>query len=228
MSEIDLLVLASSHKHGDRCIAGWDLTNDRWLRPVSQRHDGTLELRHCAIDGDWPQVFDLVHMEIDQPRPTPYQPENWLITARPWQRVRSVVPQTIRDDLRGLVDHRDWLLNNGDRRVEAEPLRNNPATSSLVLVKPTDAHWRIEPFGNGRQYKTTFRLDGRDGLYEFSVTDPPIRSRLQALADGSHPRGAVGIADDSEVFYLVSLGEPFDGVDRCFKLVAGVLEVAAL
>lgn len=74
MSEIDLLVLASSHKHGDRCIAGWDLTNDRWLRPVSQRHDGTLELRHCAIDGNWPQVFDLVQMEIDQPRPPPISP----------------------------------------------------------------------------------------------------------------------------------------------------------
>ena len=27
--------------------------------------------------------------------------------------------------------------------------------------------------------------------------------------------------------HLVSLGEPFDGVDRCFKLVAGVLEVPA-
>jgi len=118
-------------------------------------------------------------------------------------------------------------LNNGDRRVEAAPLRDNPATSSLVLVNPTDARWRIEPFGGSRQYKTTFRLDGRIAYYEFSVTDPPIRSRLQELADGSHPLSAVSIADDAEVFYLVSLGEPFNGVDRCFKLVAGVLEVAA-
>jgi len=88
MSEIDLLVLASSYKHGGRCIAGWDVTNDRWLRPVSPRPDGTLELVHCAIDGDWPRLFDLVRIEIDQPRPTPYQPENWVITERPWERLR--------------------------------------------------------------------------------------------------------------------------------------------
>jgi len=57
------------------------------------------------------------------------------------------------------------------------------------------------------------------------VTDPPIFEQLRPLDDGMHARNVVGIADDSEVFYLVSLGEPFN--DRCFKLVAGVLEIPA-
>jgi hypothetical protein len=110
MPEIDLLVLASSRKYGGRCVAGWDLTNNRWLRPVSSRADGTLELQHCAIDGDWPQLFDVVRVEIDQHRPTPYQSENWVITAQPWRRLRQVDPRSVRGDLRGILDHGDWML----------------------------------------------------------------------------------------------------------------------
>lgn len=224
---VELLVLASSRKHGGRCVAGWDITNNRWLRPVSPRPDGTLELGHCAIDGEWPRVLDVVHVEVDQHRPTAYQPENWQITDRAWERVRTAEPAAIRDDLADLVDHTNWMLDSGDRRVEAAPLRENPATSSVVLVRPNDARWRLEPFGSGRQFKTTFRLDGRNAWYEFSVTDPPTHAQLEPLEDGTHDRNVVGVADDSELFYLVSLGEPFDNVDRCFKLVAGVLEIPA-
>jgi hypothetical protein len=224
---VDLLALASSKKRGGRCIAGWDLTNERWLRPVSARADGTLELSHCQIGGDWPRLFDVVRVEIDGHRPTPYQPENWQITDRPWERVDVADPVAIRDDLDDLVDHANWLLNSGDRRVEAAALRANPATSSLVLVRPQNARWRLEHFRGDRQYKTTFRLAGRNAWYEFSVTDPPIFEQLEPLADGTHDRSVVGIPDDSEIFYLVSLGEPFGNVDRCFKLVAGVLEIPA-
>jgi hypothetical protein len=224
---VDLLVLASSRKHGGRCVAGWDLTHDRWLRPVSSRPDGTLELGHCAIDGDWPQVFDVVRLEIDEHRPTVYQPENRQISERRWERTSVATPTAIYDDLAGLVDHDDWMLDSGDRRVDAAWLRANPASSSLVLVRPEDAQWRLERFRGDRQYKTTFQLAGRSASYEFSVTDPPIYEQLRPLPDGSHPLNVVGIYDDSEVFYIVSLGEPFDNVDRCFKLVAGVIEIPA-
>lgn len=223
---VDLLVLASSRKHGGRCVAGWDVTHDRWLRPVSPRADGTLELSHCAIDNDWPQLFDLVRVEIDQHRVTPYQSENWVITDRPWERVRRVEPRAVRDDLRNLVDHTDWMLASGDRRVSAAALRANPAPTSLVLVEPSELTWYIEPFGGSRQYKTNFRLEG-GGWCEFSVTDPPVYERMVPLANGSHARDAVGIDDSSDLFFLVSLSEPYDQTDRCYKLIAGVLEVPA-
>src|SRR2546426_8668831 len=96
---VDLLVLASSRKHGGRCVAGWDLTNDRWLRPVSPLPDGTLEQAHCAIEGDWPHLFDVVRVEIDTQRATVYQPENWEITDRPWERVSVAEPAAVRNEL---------------------------------------------------------------------------------------------------------------------------------
>src|SRR5687768_7103862 len=105
MPEVDLLVLASSRKHGGRCVAGWDVTNDRWLRPVSTRVDGTLFLHDCAIDARWPEPFDIVHLEIGDHRPTPYQPENWASTGRGWELVETVDPAAVRDDLRARIDH---------------------------------------------------------------------------------------------------------------------------
>lgn len=76
----------------------------------------------------------------------------------------------------------------------------------------------------GRQIKTTFHLPDRGRRYEFNVTDPEMHGRLSALNNGSHDRRAVGLQADSDVFYLVSLGEPYNG--KCFKLVAGVIEIS--
>ena len=37
----------------------------------------------------------------------------------------------------------------------------------------------------------------------------------------------VGISDDSDLFLLVSLSEPYEQTENCYKLVAGTLEVPA-
>lgn len=44
----------------------------RWVRPVSARDDVTLELEHRKIDGEWPQLLNIVRLEIDSDRPTPH------------------------------------------------------------------------------------------------------------------------------------------------------------
>lgn len=225
MPEVDLLVLASSRKHGGRCVAGWDLTNERWLRPVSPRDDGTLELGHCAVDGDWPEVFDVVRLEIGAHRPSPYQPENYLIAGRPWQRLRREAPEDVVETLDDLLEPGHWLLRSGDRRVQAAALRANPAVSSLVVVEPSSLSWRVEtaPWGE-RQRKADFRLDD-GGWYDWPVTDIAVYEELRQLEDGGYPRDQVGIGDDSGVFLTISLGEPYEGNDACYKLVAAVLEV---
>ena len=223
MPLVDLLVLASSRKPGGRCVAGWDLTNGRWLRPVSSRPDGTVNLGHCGIEGDWPDLFDVVRVEIGEHRPTAYQPENWVITDRAWERRHRATRGALRNDLRGMIDHSDWLLRNSDRRVSGAALRAHPAPSSLVLVEPSSLTWRIETPPWGPQRKANFRLEGQ-AWYDFSVTDIAIYERLRHLSDGGYPRSTVGIADDSDVFLTVSLTEPYDN-DRCYKLVAAVIEI---
>jgi hypothetical protein len=63
------------------------------------------------------------------------------------------------------------------------------------------------------------------GMYDFTVTDIPVLAQLQPLANGSYPRNQVGIDDASEVFLTVSLAEPYERNDCCYKLVAAIVEV---
>jgi hypothetical protein len=225
MAPVDLLVLASSKKRQHRCIAGWDLDNERWVRPVSSRREGALEIEHCAVDGRWPELFDLVRVDLANHTPSSYQPENWLISGRPWQLLERADPRAILPDLRTITDADSWLFDSTDRRVPGATLRANPAPSSLVLVEPTELQWRVEtpPWG-GHQRKADFRLD-RDTLYDFPVTDLPVLARLEALGNGNYPRNTVGLADASEVFLTVSLAEPYQGNGLCYKLVAAVVEI---
>ena len=191
--------------------------------------DGALEARHCAVDGRWPDLFDVVQIELAAHRPTPYQPENWLIADRPWQLLRQVDRRSLIDDLSATTNQDDWLMENTDRRVEGAALRANPAASSLGLVHPSSLSWRIEtpPWG-GRQRKADFQVEGNgNGSYDFPVTDIPVLGQLQPLADGNHPRSTVGISDGSDVFLTVSLAEPYAENDRCYKLVAAVIEIPA-
>jgi Dual OB-containing domain len=62
------------------------------------------------------------------------------------------------------------------------------------------------------------------GWYDFPLTDIRIYERLRQLADGEYARDTVGIDEDSDVFLTVSPSEPYDN-DRCYKLVAAVLDV---
>lgn len=227
MPTVDLLVLASSMKRRERCVAGWDLENDRWVRPVSSREDGALELRHCAVDGRWPDLFDVVRVELAEHQPTSYQPENWLIADRPWHLREQADSGELVDDLRDVVDHDNWLLEDTDRRVSGAALRAKPASSSLVLVEPTALSWRIEtaPWG-AQQHKADFSVDGTSG-YDFAVTDIPILGRLEQLNNGHYPRDAVGVEDDSDVFLTISLAEPYSKNDQCYKLAAAIVEVPA-
>jgi hypothetical protein len=221
----DLLVLASSRKPGGRCIAGYDLESDRWIRPVSRRHDGTLTLSNCRIGSDWPEVLDIVCVELVENTARPWQPENWVISDRPWQRQDHLDVDEARDLLDDLVDYEVDLLGSTDRKIAGDFLRQHPIDASLTLVEPNDLRWRIEtvPWGRGRQEKAYFSLGG--GHYDLQVTDPPIEAQLHELAVGTHARTAVGLEDDDDVYLTLSLTEPYEYNDDCYKLVAAVISL---
>lgn len=222
MPEVDILVLASSRKGGGRCIAGYDLEGERWVRPVSNLADGALMLDHCGIDGAWPELLDIVHIDLDEPQPLKWQPENWSLTGEDWVRVDRLDPAAAGDVLDGLVDHNVKLLASTNRKIAGDYLREHPIDASLTLAKPASLQWRIEQPSWGRQEKALFTTDG-PGQYDFHVTDVPIEQALHGLGLGVHARDAVGIDDDSEVYLTISLGEPYNLNDDCYKLAAAVI-----
>jgi hypothetical protein len=217
-------VLASSQKINGRCIAGIDLESGDWLRPVSATQDGGLREPDCAVEGRYPEPFDVVRVQLDHAAPQPWQPENWVIGDTEWSLRETANPEKIWKDLRDQVDHHVDILADHSRTVSAESVRKNPVDASLVLVEPTELHWRLEKFGS-RQHKADFSLGDR-GMYEFMVTDIPIKAALGALPDGVHDRSKVGIGNDEEVLLTISFSEPWSKTDTCSKLVAAVLHTS--
>lgn len=97
-----IVILAKSIKNGHFCIAGKDLTTGEWIRPVSDK-DGsaiTREQSKLTFQGASAEPLDCTvfhNVEIDflQHSPLDFQPENYVISERPWIQHYKFNPNNI-------------------------------------------------------------------------------------------------------------------------------------
>src|SRR5690242_6241182 len=92
-----MLVLACSKKDSVRCVAGISHETDQWVRPVSTTAGGALSTWHCGIDGEYPQLRDVVRFEKHGACPLPGQPENVLVGRGPWELETRLAPEDVAD-----------------------------------------------------------------------------------------------------------------------------------
>jgi len=99
-------------------------------------------------------------------------------------------------------------------RADAIHGNGSPATAS----RKRPSYLRSVASGCDRLRPTLHGKEGVDGSSpsEGSAKTPEIGPFL-----------TVGISDDSDLFLLVSLSEPYEQTENCYKLVAGTLEVPA-
>ncbi|ADI65154.1 dual OB domain-containing protein [Trichormus azollae] len=63
MQIFDITCIAKSSKHGGICIAGIKTGGSGWLRPNSNKRNGTLYPEHYSTqDGSEPQLFDNIRI----------------------------------------------------------------------------------------------------------------------------------------------------------------------
>lgn len=153
MSRQDVLVLAMTKMLSGICTAGFTTESDpvsglKWVRPVKEH--GTLLLGDMTdADGRVVQCFDVVSLNLKQPRPDPPHAEDW-ITDFIYQRPR----------LRRRLE--------GDRRANflAEHLDQAPEdilvhqTRSLCLAKPDEvwAHFELDSYSGKYQARLGFTI----------------------------------------------------------------------
>ena len=221
MPVFEIICLANSRKLSGRCVAGIKTQAGEWIRPVGPDRDGTLFSQHYTLDnGTKAQILDLLRIDFVQHRPEPHQPENWVIGQRRWRLLRRPAVQDIGDILRSYIDSGPILLGNTSDRISFHLFRDNPAQASLALITPEDIEWRITRSVSGnRQTRAIFGLDGT--YYDLVVTDPVWEARLSGFRYGYHPVESTGLQEGDEIFFTISLGEPFEG--SCYKLVAAVI-----
>lgn len=222
MPEVEIICMANSRKHGGRCVAGLRADGKGWIRPVSPLEDGTLLRRHYQLnDGSEPKLLDILRIDLKQHKSEPHQPENWIIGSRTWQLVSRPAQSKFLNLIKKYIISGPDLLSDNSDRLNYKNLSESPVKSSLALILPRNLKWQIMSFEGKRKIRANFRL-GKI-WYNLGITDPIWAKRLDFLDEGSHPSSKIGIEDDSKILLTVSLGEPFEKDNCCYKLVAAVI-----
>ncbi len=225
---VEIICLANSRKLQGRCLAGLRVDGAGWIRPVAARSgEGTLHAAdYCLPDGSEPRLLDVVRIGVSGASSEPHQPENRRISRTPWLLVSRPDPKAVPDAVRtllcsSLVKGPLLLENFGDKRDYAALCRK-PAAASLALIVPENLTWCIKTGVRGnRQTKAQFTLTHTP--YCLSVTDPVWAQRLAHLPNGLYPREAAFVGRDEQILFTISLSEPLEWNNHCYKLVAGVI-----
>lgn len=210
--------MANSRKLGGRCIAGLGLEGQGWIRPVSDRPDGTLFPEHYLLAGyREPTALDVIRVELTQPQPKRFQPENWQIGPKTWE-LSPHAPEQVRAVIKAALSNQPILLGSDQDHVRP----GDPVSESLAIIVPEVDRWTIRRTSQDhRQIRVRFSLEGI--FYDLPVTDVRLNEKMGELSLGVYDTAELklGYGNQTKFLLTVSLGEIFNGVH--YKLVASVL-----
>ena len=209
-----VVILANSIRPGGRCVAGISLKTGKWVRPVSREDDRAVpnvpSIRRLRL-------LDIVEVPLAQDKPTPidrYQIENRFVDTWDWPRIFTC---PIEDVLK-YCEKNEVILHTNNDRVDTSYLDTLPDNEwkSLELVKAR-ATFSMDVWEKNR-WRVEFQ-DGTGHCLSLKVTDPGICNKLNRGVDVAR-----------KCLLTVSLAGPWappDGSqpERCYKLVAGVIEI---
>lgn len=211
--------LANSRKHGGRCVAGIRTDGEGWVRLVGDTPSGALSSNQCLLaNGGKARVLDVIEVVPAAHAPKAYQRENWLVGRDRW---RLAARPASSDDLEAIRNHivaGPALFGDVSDRLTL----SRADGSSLVLVRAADLRWRItRSRGGQRQTRARFTLAGQ--AYDLPLTDDTIEKELLTLEPGEYPiEAAPRFFPGTQTLITVSLGEPYELDNRCYKLAATV------
>jgi len=221
MPQFEFICLANSFKHGGRCVAGLRTDGLGWIRPVSSKADGTLDINDYVLD-DLTEIglLDVARIGTVKSRAQVHQPENWQIDANRWALVSRPKPASLAPILDAALLRNGELILGCDDRVSTAELHRSAAAQSLALVAPPEIrlHQRTKA-DRSQKLRCHFTLDlgARCIDYDLALTDPIWVSRTQS-------NQAMTFRNPMDrVLLAISLGEPFGGY--CYKIVAAIIQL---
>lgn len=214
-----LICLANSWKHGDRCIAGINPAIGHWLRPVSGLENGQIPPHMRLIQQREPALLDILEVPLTE-EPLAFARENRLVKAGVWRKVGRVQPEV----LLPYCQPDELILHNTQRYVLVSYLQSLPLSyrQTIQLVKAVEFSARISGRRTDGSEKWEGRLATETGLeLTARITDPLLVRRLELDCLPKVP-----------CLMTVSLSLPWVPPDwsseeqPCWKLIAGLIELA--
>lgn len=194
----------------------------KWIRPVSNLSDGRIPWFVRIVDGQEPQLLDVLDIPLGDIAPPhwDFERENRTILPGAWRRMGRLQAT----DLLPYCDRSDSILHNQDRCVtvpylHALPLRDRQ-TLQLVYAQELSVQGVFKLSGR-RKWQATLITSSRHCLTNVSITDPAFVERLET-----------GYRPQNPCLVTVSLSLPFqpsqegENDQPCWKLIAGVTELS--
>ncbi len=219
-SQVKIICLANSRKHGGGCVAGFRTDGSGWLRPVGNNPDGTLfEANYRLNDGTEPKVLDVLQVGLQSPRPKSHQPENWVIDGSRWTLISRPMGDELTSILQIAIKDGPELLGGLSDRVPYASFHDTPAAASLELRSPEYIElYHRRSFRGRPQARGMFVLGEADQAqpYDLAITDPKVEPLLTT-------RESIALTPAVGRFLMtVSLSEPADFDGNCYKLIAAI------
>lgn len=210
-----LVILAKSAKYGNYCVAGIELSTNKWIRPIS--HDKTIEDAVTAAeltyaDNSEAQILDVVEIDFeDTAVGNAIQPENLYFSGK-WQKLGHWNLADV-EKFCG-VDNVDVIFYDTSRRLELATIDLFDRKKSLLLLPIENISIVTEIRDNAKKFHANFNYGGVS--YErFGVGDIALREKF-----ADRECGKFFVAEKAVATF--SLTNPFRD-NRCYKIIAGLL-----
>jgi len=223
---VELLCLANSDKHGNRCIAGLDLDTGNWIRPVSDSDDGGLSPhQYLTRDCHDPRPLETIEFTLIESDPEPHQPENWIIGDNSPRFCDDNIDDRKAQFLLNNIHSKPHLFGDKKSKIEYSNIKESQINSSLELIRPESPQFKIRDRDN--QPRATFELRGAS--YDLPITDPIWKDKIQSEdvlsgMDLVHEPASAYTEANKRPLFTISLGSPYEGT--CYKLVAAIIPVS--
>jgi hypothetical protein len=208
----EIVCLANSRKHNNKCVAGLNLKTGQWIRPITSAEDGAIPNYLTLINGKSLEILDIVNIPLNEKeRGEGHESENRLIRSGEW----TISGQALSSDLLKFresellhFEEDDWLQAVPYTYLQSLP-RNKCRT--LQLLQTDDFQVRQKELG---KWRGIMPIGNSDEVLNASITDP----KLCRLLDNGHQVSP-------NCLLVMSLSQPFPKTDKCYRLIAGVIEL---
>jgi hypothetical protein len=212
-----ILVLASSRKHGGRCVAGAALDRDALLRPVSAVGTGELVPGDCLPGRAYPGELDVVTFGHDGHDGDKTQPENVVIDGTPWKANPHLTAARVLAKLQAVEHQAPRLFGNRGKAVHVDDTAGG-VDASLLVIQPGELTLAVT---DDRKARARFTHAG--DFYDLGISDVDVGPRLRRRGPGNYSFTELDLPEPTFVFLTLSLSLPLG--DWHHKLVAGIVRL---
>ena len=210
-----IVILAKSAKYGNYCVAGIELSTNKWIRPISHDEkisDAVTAAELTYVDKTEIQIFDVVEIDFeDTPVENEIQPENFFFKDKKWQKLGRWNLADF-ENFCG-YDKTDFIFYDTSRRLEISTLDKFEKNKSLLIL-PVENILVGKEFRNDEiKFYANFSYGGIN-YKNFSVGDISLRQKFS-----EEPCGEFFVTEKAAATF--SLTNPYKD-NRCYKMLANL------